>query len=463
MDEILAKASNQAMSFAIRSGISIASGYAIRTMTKLMDRIPASEQARLLGKRDRLQRKVGAVSASLDLIKLAVARTNSLLDQTLELVADLKHDLDEFDQSVADLAADLSALNQKDSIAYLEKRMDTFSSLLSEAIPLINLSLITSGVNFSNVMSPRISPSRLLQAANRVNASNIAFSRTQCALQVQVGPTFELKFYSVFYNPSRLKYVDKLVGKASAVSAATLASLEATAASATGTSDSTSSSASATAETADFAPEGILAVSWKEEYARAECRLYRIPGDDFSYQLSIQENFDDGRYHDDDETPGSCVIDVQNIEKQYFSASGRLLRLEGSDLAVLVLKVVKNGVPEYVALGECGENESSDSEYLSDDERDSAKPLELMSKTLSLLEYLLRICALQREEQCSILEVCDEKLFLYLQDEVDSAVLPQSLDSKRNSAANRTQTNQMLENDSNINRLSKLSINDKTN
>ncbi|RKP30064.1 Ran-binding-domain-containing protein [Metschnikowia bicuspidata] len=400
MDEILAKASNQAMSFAIRSGISIASGYAIRTMTKLMDRIPASEQARLLGKRDRLQRKVRAVSASLDLIKMAVARTNSLLDQTLELVADLKHDLDEFDQSVADLAADLSALNQKDSIAYLEKRMDTFSSLLSEAIPLINLSLITSGVNFSNVMSPRISPSRLLQAANRV------------------GPTFELKFYSVFYNPSRLKYVDKL---------------------------------------------GILAVSWKEEYARAECRLYRIPGDDFSYQLSIQENFDDGRYHDDDETPGSCVIDVQNIEKQYFSASGRLLRLEGSDLAVLVLKVVKNGVPEYVALGECGENESSDSEYLSDDERDSAKPLELMSKTLSLLEYLLRICALQREEQCSILEVCDEKLFLYLQDEVDSAVLPQSLDSKRNSAANRTQTNQMLENDSNINRLSKLSINDKAN
>lgn len=433
MDEILAKASNQAVSFAIRSGISIASGYAIKTMTKMMDRIPTSEKTRLVAKRNSLQRKIAALSVSLDLVKLAAARGNSVLDATVELVTDLKQELDMFDTSVAELEGDLDNVSQKDSVVLIESKMDALTHTINEAIPLINLSLITSGVNLSNVMQPRISVSRLLQAANRINASNIAFGRGRGAAEVQVGPTFDLKFYSVFYNPSRLKYIEE---------------------------KSEASTAS------DFdAPQDITAVSWKEEYARAECRLLRLPGSSFKYHLSIIESFDDGRYHDEDEKQNCRIIPINKIEKQYFSASGRLLRLEGSDLPVLILKT-HNDVPEYVGLGENDDESDSESSRDESDESDhenrsaGSKILDRVSPKLSLLEYLLRLCALQSEEQCSILEISDEKLLLYLQDEVDSTVLPQSRESRASAAAQKSRTSQLLESDSTMNRLSKLTIDD---
>lgn len=436
MDDILAKASNQAVSFAIRSGISIASGYAIRTMTKMMDRIPESEKNRLVAKRNSLQRKISALSVSLDLIKLAAARGNSVLDATVELVDDLKQELDLFDATVAELENDHKAISQKDSVALIESKMDALRQMINEAIPLINLSLITSGVNLTNVMQPRISASRLLQAANRINASNIAFGRGGGASEVQVGPTFDLRFYSVFYNPSRLKYIEERP--------------------------------ETSPTTGVDAAQDITAVLWKEEFARAECRLVRVPGDSFKYQLLIIESFDDGRYHDDDEKPKRRVIPVEEIKKLYFSASGRLLRLEGSDLPVLILKTNKD-VTEYVGLGETDEETDSDSSSEDSDNFDgeektkpdkSAKRLEEMSPKLSLLEYLIRLCALQSEEQSSILEISDEKLLLYLQDEVDSAVLPQSRESRASLAAQKFKTSQLLEKDSTMNRLSKLKIDD---
>lgn len=442
MDEILAKASSQAVSFAIRSGISIASGFAIKTMTKFMDSIPDSEKGRLVAKRNSLQRKISALSASFDIIILAAARGNSILEQTVDLVADLKQELDHFDESVAQSEQDLSQLNQKESIAFIDKKMDALTQLINEAIPIINLSLITSGVNLSNVMEPRISPSRLLQAANRINASNIAFNRALRKTEVQVGPTFNLKFYSVFYNPSRLKYIDE---EGSAFS----------------------KSSSPSSGTGEIVPETIPAISWKEEYANATCTLVRVPNLDFKHKLCIEESFEDGRYHDDDEVAKTRLIDVENIEKQYFSASGRLLRLESSDLPVLVLKYVNNGVAEYVALAELEDDEdsSSDGEELvnSDYEnvREDLRKTERMKQKLSLLEYLLRLSALQSNEQCSLLEISDEKLLLYLQDQIDDSMLPKSREYQINAVRKSSKNTNMLQNDSNINRLEKLSLKDE--
>lgn len=433
MDEILAKASNQAVSFAIRSGISIASGYAIKTMTKFIDRIPDSEKARLVRKRNSLQQKISALSASLDLIKLAAARGNSILDHSLDLALGLKEELDQFDENVAQIEEGLSQLNQKESIVLMERRIDSLSSLINEAIPIINLSLITSGVNLSNVMEPRISPSRLLQAANRINASNIAFNRLGGKKDVQVGPVFDLTFFSVFYNPSRLKYIDE---------------------------NSSAASTSRGSAAEDESLDSVNAVSWKEEFAKAKCTLVRTAETSFQYQLCIEESFDDGRYHEDDETPQLRKIPISSIEKQYFSASGRLLRLESSDLPVMVLKIMKDGVPEYVALGEASDEELSSDEDQSDLETKN-KSVEGASQTLSLLEYLMRLCALQSSEECTIFEMSDEKLLLYLQDQVDKSVLPKSREDRTAEAENESKTNQMLQIDSNINRLSKLSLNGK--
>lgn len=436
MDEILAKASNQAVSFAIRSGISIASGYAIKTMTKFIDRIPDSERARLVRKRNTLQQKISALSASLDLIKLAAVRGNSVLEHSLDLALGLKEELDQFDESVAQIEEGLSQLNQKESVVLMERKIDSLSVLINEAIPIINLSLITSGVNLSNVMEPRISPSRLLQAANRINASNIAYNRFGGEKDVQVGPVFELKFFSVFYNPSRLKYIDE--------------------------SNSAASNASARggSPAGEESLDSMSAVSWKEEFARANCTLVRAADASFQYHLCVEENFDDGRYHEDDETPRVRKIPINSVEKQYFSASGRLLRLESSDLPVMVLKIVKDNVPEYVALGEAADEILSSDEDLSDLESEK-KSAEGASQTLSLLKYLMRLCALQSSEACTILEISDEKLLLYLQDQVDRSVLPKSREERKSEAVKESETEQMLQNDSNMNRLSKLSLTDK--
>lgn len=443
MDEILAKASNQAVSFAIRSGISIASGYAIKTMTKFIDRIPDSEKARLIQKRNSLQRKISALVASLDLIKLASARGNSILDHSVDLASGLREDLDQFDESITKLEQGLNQSNQKESITSMERKIDSLSSLINEAIPIINLSLITSGVNLSNVMEPRISPSRLLQAANRINASNIAFGRNGGSKNVRVGPVFELKFFSVFYNPSRLKYIDE----SSSVVSTNPGSIE-----------------------ADESLDSMNAVSWKEEFAKANCSLVRVAGGadsadsaesvaTFNYHLLIEESFDDGRYHDDDEEPQVRKIAIDAIEKQYFSASGKLLRLESSDLPVMVLKISQEGKTEYIALGETGDDgETSDD--LSDLENETT-PTEGAIQTLSLLEYLMRLCALQSSEGCTIFEMSDEKLLVYLQDQVDKSILPKSREDRRKEAVKESETKQMLQNDSNMNRLSKLSLDDR--
>lgn len=427
MDEILAKASNQAITFAIRSGFSIASGYAIRTMTKMMDSIPATEKTRLVNKKNSLQRRIDSLNSCLDLLELAAARGNSALEVTMELVEDLRHHLTLFDQGIAALEEDLALLKQSNSVAVMESQMDTLSSVINEAIPLINLSLTTCGVNFANIMQPRMSPSRLLQAANRINASNIAFMRGNGSKEIQVGPEFPLSFYSVFYNPSRLKYIEE------------------------------------ESETLSKGPASELstkAISWKEEFPLATVKIIRQANAEFQYVISIKESFDDGRYHEDDETPRSRLLPVLDIQKQYFSASGELLRLEGDGLPVLVLKVLKDGVPEYLALGETLEDECcSDSEDL-DSSSHKQKDPDATSQKLLLLEYLIRLCALQGTQQCSILEIDDETLFLYLQDEVDKAVLPQSRESRESAASKSFKTNQMLRNDSNINRLSKLTLED---
>lgn len=74
MDEILAKAGSQAVTFAIRSGISFASGYAIKTVVKFIEKVPKDDRRRIEVLNLEIQIKFSIVSNAMDLIRLAAAR-----------------------------------------------------------------------------------------------------------------------------------------------------------------------------------------------------------------------------------------------------------------------------------------------------------------------------------------------------------------------------------------------------
>lgn len=175
MDAILAKALNQAVLFAVRLGISLALGYAIKTLGKYVESLPAAERTRLVVKKTRLQQKIEVVLVLLELIKLASGR-NSVLEVLLELVSDLFMRFNEFGDRVK--------LIDTKSAKTVEKYMDELTQELLEALPVINMVLTTLGVSFTQKLD-RMSPGNLMRAA--------------VALQTQV-IDFDLVMYLVFYN-----------------------------------------------------------------------------------------------------------------------------------------------------------------------------------------------------------------------------------------------------------------------
>uniref|UniRef100_A0A060T2Q8 ARAD1C34694p n=1 Tax=Blastobotrys adeninivorans TaxID=409370 RepID=A0A060T2Q8_BLAAD len=373
----------------------------------------------------------------MDLIELISARGNTSLDSTMELTRSLKHDIDEFEHQVDEIndkIVELGALGAKqgDSAKKAAEKVESYMKDLlfriEEAIPLISLALTTSGAHLSARLPDSVSPGRLLQAANCLSNADLRFDAGKD--RVQVGPVFSLKLYSIFYGAHRV--------------------------------------------------QAITDISWKEEHAKCRVWLERVSHDQvvYSYQLHIEEDLDDGRYHEQSELDAGGrkrTVDVTAVTRLFFSASGRLLEIDGSNTPVLVLKLnslfqvvpdqqataEQYGQVEWLAfeLYEDGEDEddeedeedeeesdAEDEEYggkreegteqKNDDEKrrhedDDDLEAELAKKmmnlslngppidgpSLSLLEYLIRLSALQANDQESMYQIDDERISLYLQDE----------------------------------------------
>ncbi|KAK6204508.1 Ran-specific GTPase-activating protein 30 [Scheffersomyces amazonensis] len=424
MDQILMKASNQAVSFAIRSGISLASGYAIKTISQFLDKIPEHEKNRITTLKNRIQIKINIISLSIDLIKLASCRGNSTLESTMDLINELNSELDSFDENVDHIIKSLSRGNEKDSIKKVENYMNNLLHLINDSIPLLNLALITSGININGFLNgnEKVSPGRLIQASNYLIKSNEYDDDISTKFN-RVGPIFDLVTYTIFYNPSRDKYVSEDIN-----------------------------------ESHDNV--GLTSITWKETFARSEVRIICAPHSEnkiFQYKLEIKESFNDGRYHEDEELPQVKTYDVKLVQRLFFSASGKLLRLEGRNSPVLILKLVDGESEEWIALGqknvgEFEEDEDEDEEEEEEEEpKEEAPPKEETHSSLSLLEYILRLSKLQQIEQVSISQVKDEILSLYLRDESESSVVLEPPITK----PKHTTT---LAHDSNIARLQNLTL-----
>lgn len=373
MDDILAKALSQAMTFAIRSGITFASGFAIKTVAKLLDRLPPTEKQRIENAQRLLQIKTGIVCNAIDLVKLEAARGNSSLENTLELVENLKQDIDLFDERINTIIQGMTQRNDSESAAKAEAHIGALLKQMSDVVPLISLSLLTSGVSMANSLDPKVSPSRLLEASNSLCRANTKFK----GKDIDVKPVFTFTLYTVFYKAH-----------------------------------------------AEREEPSVASLVWKEDYALALCKVVRRGTADFRFDLVIKEDFDDGRYHED-ETPRERIIPISSVLRQFYSASGRLLRLETSDLPVLVFKVKTTLTFEYLALG-VGDGKGS----------------------LSLLQYIVRLAAAQEAEQTDLLHISDEKLTLYINDSAEAPA------AKRHKVNDTSQ----LDNESNTQRLHNLTL-----
>ena len=131
------------------------------------------------------------------------------------------------------------------------------------------MALTTSGANLSSSLPDTVSPSRLLQASSLLRSADDVFELNR--QPVQVGPTFIVKFYSIFTSHARVS--------------------------------------------------SIKDIQWKEEYAKCRASIVRVPSrahkeggmtrsssnesgfttltDGYEYELRLMEDLNDGRYHEE--------------------------------------------------------------------------------------------------------------------------------------------------------------------
>lgn len=365
MDYFLGKVTQQAMNYAIRSGVGLTASFAIRQSTKLLNSAPkSSARDELFALKQRLEHKIRIVSPAIDMIELIAARGNTSLESAVSLTKELRLEIQSLGKRLAKAAEASEAAKKRGRVNSqvaaqneLEMRfividMKKLLERIEDAVPLINLAITTSGASLSASLPHNVSPSRLLQASTFLTAGDTQYQVSQQPT-VQIGPTFTLTVYMLFAGHDRPQ--DE---------------------------------------------EDIRETTWKEAIHKARVKLQRAPlhvvmgaesgsngirsgatsspgsasptdtattipadsrGDEFAYQLLVVEDLDDDRVHDFEEDqahPGFFedvelagireVIPIHEISKIFYADTSKVLNI-GSDAEsnhpVLLLKRDLNAVP----------------------------------------------------------------------------------------------------------------------
>jgi hypothetical protein len=332
MDLLLSKVTQHAMNYAIRSGITITTGYALKQCGRLVKEAPKGKEREELARLQvRLEGKIRIISPAIDMIELIAARGNTTLESAVGLTKDIRYEIQSLGVRLNDAANDEQLLRRNSSRAKTREQSEQqMRSIIQEikalldriedAVPLINLAITTSGVNLSTKLSGTISPSRLLQASTFLTAADSAYTKLP-GRREQVGPTYVLSMYMLFAGH------------------ATRADDE----------------------------DGARAATWKEVLHKAKVKLirlpldqlYGLPGEDsgaaqasfresttsaeFAYQLLFVEDLDDDRVHtfeQEDLQPGPFddvanagireVVPIHEISKIFYADTGKILNI-GSD------------------------------------------------------------------------------------------------------------------------------------
>ncbi|KAF2194046.1 Ran-binding-domain-containing protein [Zopfia rhizophila CBS 207.26] len=357
MEALLGKVTQQAMNYAIRTGITITSGYAIRQCGRLLKTVDNSQDKEVLATLQlRLEGKIRIISPAIDMIELIAARGNTSLESAVTLTKSLRWDIQSLGVRLAKAVGEeelarkggSKSKSRAENEFELKQIISDIKKLLNrieDAVPLINLAITTSGVNLSTTLPATVSPSRLLQASTFLTAGDTQYSMTIPRSQ-QIGPVFTLSMYMLFSGHAYRSHDE----------------------------------------------EGIRETTWKEVMHKARVKLLRVPLDnvydyptpfgfdtrrsdegehthipseskvhEFAYQLLIVEDLDDDRVHtfEDDEVqlgPYEGVdlagvrelIPIHEISKIFYADTGKILNI-GTDgeinNPILLLKRDVNAVP----------------------------------------------------------------------------------------------------------------------
>jgi hypothetical protein len=332
MDLLLSKVTQHAMNYAIRSGITITTGYALKQCGRLVKEAPKGKEREELARLQvRLEGKIRIISPAIDMIELIAARGNTTLESAVGLTKDIRYEIQSLGVRLNEAANDEQLLRRNSSRAKTREQSEqqmrsiiheikALLDRIEDAVPLINLAITTSGVNLSTKLSGTISPSRLLQASTFLTAADSSYTKIP-GRREQAGPTYVLSMYMLFAGH------------------ATRAEDE----------------------------DGARAATWKEVLHKAKVKLirlpldqlYDLPGEDsgaaqasfresttsaeFAYQLLIVEDLDDDRMHTfepEDTQPGPFddvanagireVVPIHEISKVFYADTGKILNI-GSD------------------------------------------------------------------------------------------------------------------------------------
>ncbi|KAL8690877.1 MAG: hypothetical protein Q9218_003770 [Villophora microphyllina] len=356
MDIFLGKVTQQAMNYAIRSGVTITASYAIKQSARLLKlmscikTVEGNQKEELQDLQERLDSK----------IRSAVSLTKSLrweiqaLGQRLAAAA------------TTDERARSGKLKAQDKAQHeleLRRVVQSIKKLLSkieDAVPLINLAITASGTSLSSNLPTTVSPSRLLQASTFLTAGDSQYSLNP-SQPVQIGPTFTLSMYMLFSGHIRPQHEEEIrestwkevIHKANVklmrVPLNTLYELPGE----VPANRTVNRTATHSPSSKGFGGDHNDYFSMEnEDQARA---------DEYAYQLLIVEDLDDDRVHtfeDDEPQPepfGDILLagirdalPVHEISKIFYADTGKILNIgtEGEvNSPILLLKRDVNAIP----------------------------------------------------------------------------------------------------------------------
>ncbi|KAJ5089932.1 hypothetical protein N7532_008616 [Penicillium argentinense] len=362
MDVFLTRLTQQAMNYAMRSGIAITTTYAMRQSARLLKNLDGEEREELKSLQQRLNSKIQVISPAIDMIELIAARGNTSLESSVALTKSLRWDIQALGQRLARAASSSEAKRKasrysKDSthnsaeIKLVIRDTKTLLARIEDAVPLLNLAITTSGAKLSTNLPSTVSPSRLLQSSFFLNAGDTQYSMLQ-SQAVQIGPTFTLSMYMLFAGHMR-----------------------------------------------PHDEESVREATWKEVIHKAQIKLRRVPmelyyanegskssqfeapvrADEYAYQLLLVEDLDDGRVHtfeDNEPQPheyegvesAGCreILPIHQISKIFYADTSRILNISSdgeTNNPVLLLKRDLNALPPRRMM----EREDVEDEYAPDE------------------------------------------------------------------------------------------------
>lgn len=330
MEAFLGRLTQQAMNYAIRSGIAITSGYAVQQCSRYLKTVDDRDDFReLQSLQERLDSKIRIISPAIDMIELISARGNTTLESAVTLTKALRWDIQSLGVRLSKAAAaeentDRKGRKQRRESRDVELRsiiadMKRLLARIEDAVPLINLAITTSGASLSTTLPATVSPSRMLQASTFLTACDTQYSMDP-SKPVQVGPTFTLSLYMLFAGHHRHEVGARDMTWKEAIHKAKVRLLRVPL-------SHLDSNSPRQTRTANNGESVIESIETKHSQLHAEGR-----SDEYAYSLYITEDLDDGRVHTDED--GEPLLEgihesfpIHQVSKIFYADTGKILNI----------------------------------------------------------------------------------------------------------------------------------------